>query len=288
MPALLPPFSGPRSTGVGDAEPSRHHPEGVADADERRFGLGADGVEKPNSGASQEGSSAIPWLPNVDPVVLCGIEVTGAAGADIDASERTGRRRKHAGPPDVARDGAHPQSRRRQRLRQVARDRSNRHHQRIVADVGPPMVHVEDMDVDDVWIGRRRLVGSIGAGIEKRPRFERPAAHLTAVRTVNTAMVAVQGHWREDYSTRATEVNGRNRQLVQPSTTPCPNSTITFLRRCARRRAGCGARAASRSSPSSRSRSASAHAPRSTRWSTACSCSRCPIPSRIDSSTCGR
>ena len=77
IPALLPPFSAARSTGIGDPQPPAHHAEAVTDGEERGVRLARIASKSAKSGASQAGSSTMPWAP-VAAVVAVRVDVARA------------------------------------------------------------------------------------------------------------------------------------------------------------------------------------------------------------------
>ena len=100
---------------IGDAEPAAHHAEGVADADQRRVGVGVHGVEEREQRRLPR-RRLDDALAAVAAVVVRGIDVAGPAGAEVEAAAarragaarrsraaRRTRRRGRAGRPRPAR-----------------------------------------------------------------------------------------------------------------------------------------------------------------------------------------
>ena len=90
MPALLPPFSGPRST--GSATPSQRHitPKVWQMPISAASGWACTASKSANSGDSHAGDSTMPWLPS-PPSFCAGIDVAGPAGAEIEAAAPVGQ-----------------------------------------------------------------------------------------------------------------------------------------------------------------------------------------------------
>jgi hypothetical protein len=107
---------------------------------------------------------------HVASVVQVRVDVPRPAGPEVEgvAAPRFG---DHPGTAYVERDGANLESRGDQDLRKVARDVLHRADDRVVSDVRPAVVHVEDGDVDRVHTGLRH----VGRGRHADPIEDRPS-----------------------------------------------------------------------------------------------------------------
>ena len=135
---------------VRRARPAAHHAEAVAHREQRRLVAGPDaGRRGANSGPSQAGSSSMPCDPSVDAVVVVGVDVARArrcrcrrrsgrpaprGSCAAGAPRRTARGCAGRSPPSTP--------------AQVAGRVLHHVHQRVVAQVRPAVVHVQDGHVD--------------------------------------------------------------------------------------------------------------------------------------------
>ena len=132
---------------VRRARPAAHQSERMADADQRGALVRDDPVEEIEK-------RRFPIVVFVDAlrrlrqsVVAARIELTGAAGADVERKAAVRRLGDHESPADVVRQRADLQPFRHEPLARLLRRFENRVHERVVTDVRPRMVHVENGDI---------------------------------------------------------------------------------------------------------------------------------------------
>ena len=162
---LLPPFSGPRNT--ASATPSHRHitPNVWQTASSTASSSARMRSNRRNSGASQEGSSRIPWEPGDTPSFFAGSRWPGPPVPTIDHVTAAGRLRDSAAAANVVGQHAEAQAGRCEIRLQVADGILHPVHDGIVSEVGPAMMHVEHRDVDDVRIGRRQVAVALDARV---------------------------------------------------------------------------------------------------------------------------
>ena len=178
---------------IGDAQPAAHHAEGVADADQRGVGVGVHGVEEREQRRLPRRRLDDP-LAAVAAVVPPRIDVAGAAGAEVEAAASVGQRRDHEAAPHVAGDDADAQAGGGEGVRHVAGRRPHRHDDRVMADVRPAVVHVEDEHVDAAGLGGRQVPGLVGPDVGEGAAADRVAGGRADIGPEGAPVVAVEGH----------------------------------------------------------------------------------------------
>ena len=138
----------------------------------RRRGRRGSASNSAKSGASQAGSSRRPCAPSARAVVLMRVDVARAARADVDREAAAGRLGDHAGAPHLEGERADAAGPLRSSTRgEVAGGVLDGMDERVVAEVRPAVVHVQDGDVDRR--ARPRAAGRPGA---RRARSRRRCA----------------------------------------------------------------------------------------------------------------
>ena len=194
MPVLLP-LLGPAQDGLGRARPAAEHAEGVADPQEGRGLVGAYGVEEAEGRPFPGRVFADSLAPLADPVVPVGIDVAGPARAQVEREPPPGRLGHLAPAPHVERQGPDPQARAHEGAEKVARRVLDGVDQRVVPEVGPAVVHVEDGHVDGLLVGGREVLGPLDPCVaEHAEGGARGTARRARLPPETDLVLAVEGH----------------------------------------------------------------------------------------------
>jgi hypothetical protein len=178
---------------VGDAQPAAHHAEGVADADQRRVGVGLHGIEEREE-RRFPGRRLDDPLAAVAAVVECRIDVAGAAGAQVEPAAAIGRRRHDQAAAHVARHGADAQAGGGEPPGQVAGRGPHCHDDGVVADVLPAVVHVEHEHVDRPGLGPGQVARPIRPDVGEDTLLDGTTGGRADVGSEGAPVVAVEGH----------------------------------------------------------------------------------------------
>ena len=181
--------------GLRRARPSGQHAEGVADPEEGRGLVALHRVEEREGGLFPRGILVHALAPLGHPVVLPRVDVAGTAGPHVDRESSPRRLGDHARPPHVVGERANLQPRSRERLQEVAARVEDRVNQGVVPQVGPPVVHVENGNVDHQGVFGRDVRALLHANIgEDTARSASRAVADAELLAVLDLVLAGDGH----------------------------------------------------------------------------------------------
>ncbi len=194
---------GPAQDRGRDARPAAHHAEGVADGQQGRVAVGADGVEQREEGLLPGAVLGDPLAALGDAVVAGGVEVPGTAGAEVEREASSGALGHAARPAHVEGQRPQPQAGLLESAAQVAGRVLHQVHQGVVAQVGPAVVHVEHGHVDLALVRRGQLLGPLDAPVlEDAARRVDRAVRDAELRAVGDLLVAGDRHLPKESSFR--------------------------------------------------------------------------------------
>ncbi len=156
-PRALAPFLRCAQHGLRDLRPPAHHAEAVAHPEERGIGGLADLVEEREQARLPGRVLADALRALARAVVAMGIDVARTPRADVDREASARGVRNHVALPDLEGQGADAQPGRLEDGGQVAGGVLHGVHDRVVPEVRPAVVHVQDGDVDRGLVGGRQV-----------------------------------------------------------------------------------------------------------------------------------
>jgi hypothetical protein len=166
----------------------------VADGEQRRVGIGGDGVEQREGRRLPRGVLADALGVGRETVVAVRVEVAGTAGAEVDVEAPARRLGEHAVVAHREGDHAQGETRGGEPRQQVAARLQHGMDERVVAEVRPTVVEVEDGDVDDLVVDRRQVVRRLDPGILERAGCGRRAVGHAEVASQLSLVAAGNRH----------------------------------------------------------------------------------------------
>ena len=156
---------------LGRPRPAAQDAERVADREQRRV-LARRGSRRTagTPAPPRRGPRGCPGRLGRHAVVLARVDVARPAGAQVERVAVARRLRQHAGAADVEGQDPHPQPGLLERSDRLAARVHDRVDERVVAEVGPAVVHVEDGHVDRPRVGGGHVLRAAPPGRTRRCR----------------------------------------------------------------------------------------------------------------------